>query len=53
MNLEDALIDERYGNNTWWTHKTPPPAAETDNDLATARRRRELDAEMHEKRRAS
>lgn len=53
--LLESLLVERYARNAWWTHTPttshePLPAltvdAATDNDITTARRRRELDVAM-------
>jgi hypothetical protein len=42
--LTDALLAERFGASHWWTGRHEPPDTERDNDMACARRRRELAA---------
>ncbi|GAA4680340.1 hypothetical protein [Nocardioides nanhaiensis] len=37
-----AVTAERYAADGWWTRRAQEPAVDPDNDLATARRRRDL-----------
>ena len=40
--LVAALTVERYAANQWWTRKPTPHTPDPDDDLTTARRRRQL-----------
>ena len=48
--LLDALTVERYGANQWWTRRGPERRHEvtSDDEISTARRRREMDADFRD-----
>ena len=48
--LLDALAAERYGANQWWTRRGPEKRhdATSDDEISTARRRREMDADFRD-----